>query len=202
MFSFLRRLVVAVLALIGLAVVVAGAMLVQSGLSARVAPGPLETAVAPRLRSLAIPASARDTKNPVAATREAIADGLEHFADHCAICHGNDGSGDTKVGRSLSPRVPDMRKPATQNLSDGELFYIIENGVRFTGMPAWAHEDPADSWNLVHFIRHQPKLTPAELARMKGLNPVAPDEATEEKTEKGKKASPAATPPHLHKHGA
>src|SRR5262249_20817096 len=95
-----------------------------------------------------------------------------------AICHANDGSGDTAMGRHLYPRVPDMRTPGTQNLTDGELFYIIENGVRLTGMPAWGGEHASDdaTWKLVHFIRHLPKLSTVELKDMKRLNPKGPDE--------------------------
>lgn len=195
MFKLLRRLIVAVLVLIGLAAVVGVGAMAMAGMSARPEPGRLEMAVAPRLRSLAIPASAKQAANPVPASAEAIADGLEHFADHCAICHANDGSGDTEIGRALYPRAPDMRKAQTQELSDGELFYIIENGVRLTGMPAWAHEDANDNWKLVHFIRHQPKLTPQELARMQALNPKGHEDAEEEKPAGGK---PAAKP-HSHK---
>jgi hypothetical protein len=70
-----------------------------------------------------------------------------------------------------------MRSPATQELTDGELFYIIENGVRLTGMPAWGGPDTAEgSWQLVHFIRRLPRLTPEEKARMEALNPKSPDE--------------------------
>ena len=61
-------------------------------------------------------------------------------------------------------------------MSDGEIFWVIHNGIRFTAMPAWGEGDPAedkDSWKLVHFIRHLPQLTPDELDRMKKLNPTA-----------------------------
>jgi|SRR6266508_3644037 len=76
------------------------------------------------------------------------------------------------MGRNLYPRAPDMRLPATQAISDGEPFYIIENGVRLTGMPAWAAPgSEEDSWKLVHFIRHLPLLTPEELIEMDSLNP-------------------------------
>jgi mono/diheme cytochrome c family protein len=104
-------------------------------------------------------------------------EGMEHFADHCAVCHGNDGSGNTEMGRGLYPRAPDMRLPATQNLSDAELFYIIENGVRLTGMPGWAtgtKEGETSSWHLVHFIRHLPKLTAEEVGHMEELTPKSP----------------------------
>jgi hypothetical protein len=70
-----------------------------------------------------------------------------------------------------------MRSPATQELTDGELFYIIENGVRLTGMPAWGGAGTAEgSWHLVHFIRHLPKLTDEEKSRMEALNPRSPAE--------------------------
>ncbi len=98
--------------------------------------------------------------------RETIAD-RAHFADHCAVCHGNDGKGQTAFGKGLYPRPPDLSAPATQDLSDGELFYVIENGVRFTGMPAFGGEGPpALTWHLVTFIRHLPSLTPEEKAAL------------------------------------
>jgi hypothetical protein len=70
-----------------------------------------------------------------------------------------------------------MRRPPTQELTDGELFHIIENGVRLTGMPAWGGPGTAEgSWHLVHFIRHLPRLTDDERAQMEKLNPKSPDE--------------------------
>ncbi len=143
-----------------------------SGLSARDRPSAIETAVARRLRSFAMPASVRELKNPVAPSEEIVLEGREHFADHCAICHGNDGRGDTQIGRGLYPKPPDMQAEATQSLSDGELFTIIQDGVRFTGMPAFGSDDPADaneSWELVHFIRHLPKMTPEEFRGMEKM---------------------------------
>src|SRR4030067_346986 len=95
-------------------------------------------------------------------------------AARAAIGHANDGSGDTEIGKSLYPKAPDMREPNTQSLSDGELFYIIHNGIRFTGMPAWGSGDPVEdqgSWELVHFIRRLPHLTQDELAEMRTVNP-------------------------------
>lgn len=196
----LLRLIVVILVLIGIGAVAAAAMFMAGGISAKQEPGRLESAVAPRLRSMAIPQSARSVANPVPASPEAVKAGMEHYADHCAICHANDGSGDTEMGRHLYPRVPDMRQAQTQNLTDGELFYIIENGVRLTGMPAWGgeHGEGDASWKLVDFIRHLPKLTPDELKEMKRLNPKGPDEQVDpDEFLKG-----GATPPaHEHKHG-
>jgi mono/diheme cytochrome c family protein len=158
-------------------VAVLGAALFRGGLSARTAPSALEERLARTVRRLTIPSGARDATNPFVASPAILGAGLAHFADHCATCHANDGSGQTAIGRNLYPRAPDMRRPATQELTDGELFYVIENGIRLTGMPAWSGPGSADgSWHLVHFIRRLPKLTVEEKAQMEALNPRSPDE--------------------------
>lgn len=194
------KTMIAVLVLM-VAAVVGVAWLLRAGVSVRGEPSALETFVARQLRHLAIPAKARETPNPLAPSPEVIAEGLGHFADHCAICHANDGSGDTEIGRRLYPKAPDMRKDDTQSLSDGELFAIISNGVRFTGMPAWGSDDPdedKDGWELVHFIRHLPSLKPQELEEMKRLNPQSPQEVEEDNEERelqqGQEAAKQAAP--------
>jgi mono/diheme cytochrome c family protein len=208
MIKSLFTLLVGVLALVGATALVVGAWFMRGGIGSKAQPGPIETTVARQLRAFAIPASARKMANPVPLTPDALEAGMAHFADHCASCHANDGSGDTEMGRGLYPKVPDMRQAATQSLSDGELFYIIENGVRLTGMPAWGTGTPEGaeaSWKLVHFTRHLPKLTDAELETMKTLNPKSPDEWREE--EEARKflegGSDPAEKPHAppHKHG-
>jgi mono/diheme cytochrome c family protein len=108
---------------------------------------------------------------------------LEQYADHCAICHATDGSGDTQIGRALYPRVPDMRGSETQRLTDGELFSIIEHGIRLTGMPAWGTGTPEgehESWALVRLIRHLPELTPEEVDRIEKLTPRTPAQFKED----------------------
>jgi mono/diheme cytochrome c family protein len=155
----------------------------RTGFSAKAQPSALEIAMARQLRRLAIPGAQRDATNPVPASPAELARARAHFADHCATCHDNDGSGRTPIGRNVYPKAPDLREAATQSLSDGELFFIIHNGIRFTAMPAWGKgkpEEDRDSWGLVHFIRHLPKLTPDELAEMKSLNPTTPTQRTQE----------------------
>jgi mono/diheme cytochrome c family protein len=203
----MRSVLKAFLLLLGLVIVVGAIGLwyfVNSGVSAKEQPGRVEEFVARRVRSMAIARRAASLTNPVAYSAEVIADGRAHFADHCAICHANDGSGKTAIGEGLWPKAPDMRQPPTQNLTDGELFWIIENGIRFTGMPAWStdsKEGEEASWRLVHFIRHLPKLTAEEIEEMESLNPKPPSEIRqeiEEELRSGKQ--PAATPAKPHKH--
>jgi mono/diheme cytochrome c family protein len=158
------------------------------------------------MRRLAIPRNARDLKNPVAASSEIVAEGMAHYSDHCAACHANDGSGETELGLGLYPKPPDMRLPETQSLADGELFYIIENGVRLTGMPAWStgtDEGRQSTWHLVHFIRELPRLTSDQIEKMKNLNPRSPEEIREQLEEEqflagGKDKPKPPTSPHKH----
>ena len=171
---------------------------VRRGFSARESPSRAEAYLAGRLRAWSVPEGDRRRRNPLASSPAAVAEGRAHFADHCASCHGNDGRGDTEIGRNLYPRAPDMQSARTQGLSDGELFVIIKNGVRMTGMPAWGGDTPADeeaTWQLVAFVRHLPKITPEELAEMRSLNPISPAELAEKKEEEaflaGGKISPA-----------
>src|SRR4029077_5344289 len=129
--------------------------------STRAQPSVLERTVARAAHRLAIPARAANTPNPVAFTPDIWAQSRAHFADHCAYCHANDGSGRTEIGQNLYPKAPDMRLADTQELTDGELYWIIANGVRLTGMPAWGPGDGSDddTWMLVHFIRQLNNLT-------------------------------------------
>jgi len=151
---------------------------------ARGTPSAAEVALARHLRSWAIPRSARAGKNPFVSSPELLEESRRHFADHCASCHDNNGSGATEMGRNFFPRVPDMRSDSTQRLSDGELYYIIHNGVRWTGMPAWGDPDnDSDSWKLVLFIRHLPQLSQEELQDMQRFNPKSIAEQEEENEE-------------------
>ena len=192
----------ALAALIGLGVVLLAVTFVwisSRGISARAQPGRVETVIARTMRRLAIPRKQRTLKNPVAATPEVIAARMAHFADHCAACHANDGSGQTEIGLGLYPKPPDMRRSSTQSLTDGELFYIIENGVRLTGMPAWGTGNPETAegtWHLVHFIRKLPALTSDEIRRMVSMNPRSAEDRPHEHN-----APKAPLPTHSHPGG-
>ncbi|HKE33767.1 MAG TPA: cytochrome c [Candidatus Acidoferrum sp.] len=195
------------LALVAIAVAIPASVL-HDGLSAKATPTGLEALVARNARHLAIPRNARLMQNPVLDSPEGQREARLHFADHCAICHANDGSGDTPIGNGLYPKPPDLRKPATQELSDGELFWIIENGVRFTGMPAFSNNgdhdhaggnhggNGQDSWKLVHFIRHLPHLTARERLEMERYNPKGLEDRAEEQEEEQflNEATPVARP--------
>lgn len=152
---------------------------IRHGLSAHDEPTWAEEWAARKLRRWATPADLRGETNPLPLTPAMLAEARAHWADHCALCHGNDGKGKTVIGEHVYPRAPDMTLTATQSLSDGELFATIENGIRLTGMPGWGDgtaESGYGSWSLVHFIRHLPQLTAEEIREMEALNPKTPEE--------------------------
>ncbi len=147
---------IAILAAVGLT------LLVRRGFSTSSEPSNFERAIARKVRNFAIPNRERNQKNPLQGNSETMKEAREHFIARCAICHGSDGKGQTQIGRSLYPRTPDLLSSETQSLTDGEIHYIIENGVQLTGMPGWSnpHQEQEDeSWKLVLFIRELRPLT-------------------------------------------
>lgn len=200
-----KRTAAAVAAVILLALLAYGWSLVRRGFSAHDQPSALESFAARTARSMAVPASYQSLRNPYPLVPENIREGLEHFADHCAICHANNGSGDTDFGRNLYPKPPDMRQAVTQQKTDGEIYYTIQHGIRLSGMPAFGEKDRSDdasTWKLVLFIRHFPKLTPDELQQMERLNPKSQTEWEEERKAdeflRGGEAPPVKKDKHQH----
>jgi mono/diheme cytochrome c family protein len=159
----LRCLLIAIL-ILAVAGLAGGYMFLRGGIGTTDEPSRAEAYVARRLRNFAIPSEARSIRNPFANDVAAWRPANPTFQEHCALCHDSDGRGRAKVGQRLYPRAPDMAAADTQELTDGELFYIIRNGVRLTGMPGWSDLlSEEESWRLVSFVRHLPRLTPEEL---------------------------------------
>jgi len=175
----MRRFAIASFVAVGAALLLTAGLLypkvVAHGFSAREDPWAIEAFVARHLRRLATGSDAKAMQNPLSSTPAVLAEARDHFADHCAICHANDGSGKTAINDGLYPPAPDLREAQTQDLTDGELLYIIRNGIRFTGMPGW-RGDGEENWKLVLFIRHLPKLSPEELELMSDVIPAEPHE--------------------------
>ncbi len=182
MFKRKKFLFVAFLLLLA-GIILAALWLLPGMFSAKATPPEWEITAARFIRHLATPSHFLKMSNPVQFSPDVLAEARHHFANHCATCHANDGSGKTRMGPNFYPPVPDLRDPAIQAMADGELFYVIHYGIRFTGMPAWGKgppEEDIDSWKLVLFIRHLPNITPEEIAEMKQLNPLTTEEREEQ----------------------
>jgi predicted CXXCH cytochrome family protein len=147
-----------------------GLLLIRRGFSARDEPTSFERVVARFVRNLSIPNRVAQEPNPWKPTPDILREARDTFNARCAVCHGPDGSGQTTVGRNLYPKPPDLRSPLTQKLTDGQIHYIIQNGVRLTGMPAWGnpHEERGEiSWKLVLFIRDLRQPTNTEVVQQR-----------------------------------
>jgi mono/diheme cytochrome c family protein len=122
-------------------------------------PSQEETTLANAAKDVTIPLEAGNKKNPLPETDEVASQGQEVFLGSCAQCHGADARGDTIVGRNMAPPAMDLTSSHVQHWSDAELFWIIQNGVRLTGMPAWHPSiSENDTWKLARFIHHLPRL--------------------------------------------
>jgi len=156
--KWLRRGVAAAIALV-LLLAAGYVFIIWEGSSARGDAPALEMAVAQWLLYRTVPGHNRDTKNPLAVHVDAadIQAGHELYTKKCEICHAYNGSGKTEIGAGQYPRAPDLRQPTIQNMSDGEVFFHITNGIRHTGMPAWELPE-RQAWQLVLYLRNLPKV--------------------------------------------
>ncbi len=140
---------------------VIGAMLgaLLQGCTANKHPSQDETNLANAAKDVAIPLEAGKKKNPLPETDEVVSQGEEVFLGSCAPCHGADGRGDSSLGHSMNPPAMDLSSAHVQHWSDAELFWIIQNGVSLTGMPAWQSSiSENDTWKLARFIHNLPRL--------------------------------------------
>jgi mono/diheme cytochrome c family protein len=137
--------------------VVAGALLASSqfNLSAMPEPGNMETYLANRAKHFYVHRSSREAIPPAPLNLKArIDEGEQLFGTECAACHGLDGHKPTDAGRWMYPRAADLISPEVQQFSDRELFWIVKNGIRFSGMPAFGKvETDEHIWSLVQYVR-------------------------------------------------
>lgn len=119
-------------------------------------PGNLETSVVSRLKYDRV--GGKTDADPLPDTAETRATGAEHFQHHCGICHGLDGQNTgVPFAEKSSPPVADLASARVQRYTDGQLKWIIDNGIRFSGMPGWKGVlDDNEAWAIVRYIRHLP----------------------------------------------
>ena len=152
-------------------------------------PGDLETSVVQGVKKVTI--GGKDWKNPVPYTDASIKDGAEHFQHHCQVCHGLDGHATgVPFAAMMDPPVPDLGEKEVQEYTDGQLKWIIENGIAPSGMPAWKGMlDDDEMWKIVRFLRKLP--APGSLG--------APKMYTEGESEHEAAEKKSGAKPHTHK---
>lgn len=153
----------------------AGAVL---GCTAHKQPSKVETALANIAKDVMIPIEAENLKNPLPTSPEVIQQGRDVYMQSCALCHGADGHARTDLGRAMYPPAMDLTSPHVQHWSDAELFWIIQNGVRLTGMPSWKSIlSESDTWKLVCFLRTLSQMPVTTIAQASKASPAQKSEA-------------------------
>jgi mono/diheme cytochrome c family protein len=158
--------------LIGLGIALLGCVVVAATGAFDVAavspPSKFEKKVADFTLRRSVARRAPRTPNPQAASPEVWRAGLAHFKENCVMCHGAPGVDESEFGQGLNPPAPDLTLPAIQKMTDGELFWIVSNGIRMTGMPAFSPtHKPEEVWKIVSFVRHLPELSDEEQKALK-----------------------------------
>ncbi len=154
-----------------LLVAIAAAVFVGTGsfnVAASVAPGKAEESLARFALNRSIARRFSAAKNPFTSSPEVLRQGLSHYRENCVGCHGAPGVDAAEYGQGLNPPAPDLTLPRVQSRPDGQLYWIVANGLRMTGMPAFSVTHKADElWKIVAFLRHLPALTPEEERQLK-----------------------------------
>jgi mono/diheme cytochrome c family protein len=131
--------------------------------SASTPPGPLEQRLATFALNRSIQRHAPKVANPLARSPATVAAGLALFRTHCVACHGAPGVDPTEAGASLNPPALGLTLARVQARSDGELKWIVSNGIRMTGMPAFGgSRSEEEVWQLVAALRRLPHLSSEE----------------------------------------
>lgn len=140
----------------------------QSGffpIAASSKPDPFDE-LAPQVRDRAIARHAKSIQSiPGQAGPESIARGLIHYRENCMPCHGAPDGSAAEFSAGLNPGPPPLEIEKVQKRPDTELFWIVKNGIRMTGMPAFNINHTDDEiGDIVRFVRQLPKLTDEEKA--------------------------------------
>jgi mono/diheme cytochrome c family protein len=151
--------------------------------------------VAPWVLEKSVKRAARDIANPIATDAGAVARGLLHYRENCLPCHGAPGVDPVEFQEGMNPTPPGIDAAILQDASDAELFWVVKNGIRMTGMPAFGvNRSDGEIRDIVAFVRHAPKVTDEERQAL-----TAPSVGEEHHHEARPPASPApaasASPP-------
>ena len=130
--------------------------------SAAAEPGLVEEYLADRVIDGWVTRNAPASTNPLSASAEILKAGQNDYREHCAGCHGLDGSGRNQLEAEFYPPVPKLTED-TQQMTDGQLYFIIAKGIRYSAMPSFeTHHKREEIWRMVLWLRHLPSLTPEE----------------------------------------
>jgi mono/diheme cytochrome c family protein len=136
-----------------------------------------------RDRSISMRTRVSDS-TPSLADAELIKKGFRSYHAMCVMCHSAPGRRATPIRRGLNPKLPKLDSQQVQHRSDAQLYWIIERGLRMTGMPAFgASHRPEQIWSVVAFLRELPKISPQQYTEMVQAAGLTEDLAVTEEAE-------------------
>jgi mono/diheme cytochrome c family protein len=163
---FLRFLIVAAIGAVVAAAVLLFVVMPRMQWDATAAPSAGEARVARYVLGRWVRTNAPSEQNPLPPTADNLREGEHEYDEHCAVCHGLDGSGENRVGGDFHPPIPRLNK-GVMFLSDGQFYFILSNGIRLTGMPGFGpRHSPEELWKIILWVRHFPNLTAQERATL------------------------------------
>jgi mono/diheme cytochrome c family protein len=121
------------------------------------APGQVESGVV-QWTKLHLTVKGKHDRNPISDSLQTQRTGKDAFGHYCIVCHGLDGQNTgVPFAASLSPPVPSLASKEVQSYTDGQLKWIIDNGIAPSGMPA-SHGilNDDEMWSIVIYLRHLP----------------------------------------------
>jgi len=100
------------------------------------------------------PASAKKLKNPLSATGENIGSGKTLFNKYCASCHGEDGKAKTQIAANMKVKPSDLTSKAMNGITDGEIYWVVTNGITKSGMPAFKTKtNDQERWRMTLYVK-------------------------------------------------
>ena len=117
-------------------------------------PFPLEESLGESRIEAAIGSDFKDKSNPVAVNNDSLTVGRSVYLANCSFCHGTTGLGDAKIGQNLYPPAANLTQQKTVTKTDGQLYWILQHGLSFVGMPAWTGVlSDQQMWSVVNYVR-------------------------------------------------
>jgi mono/diheme cytochrome c family protein len=153
--------------------IIGGYVFITSGMmpaNADARPGHLETWAAKTSLNVTVKREMPQGPVPVALTDQNLQSGIKLYAQNCAVCHGVASGDPTNIAKGFYQRAPQLGKHGVEDDPEGETYWKITHGIRFTAMPAFSKTlNDQQRWELTLFLKHMDSLPPAPDAAWKTL---------------------------------
>ena len=157
--GFVLGLVAAILALVAASYFLVTGGALPAGQDSK--PGNLEKWAAKKSLQATMRREAQGLKSPLQPTDENLTAGIALYRFHCQVCHGGAAGGVSAIAKGLTPDPPQLAKHGVEDDPEGEIYWKVAHGIRFTGMPAFGETlSGSEMWQIALFAKHMDSLPP------------------------------------------